>query len=133
MLFRSVQLFATPWTVAYQAPPSMGFSRQEYWSGVPLSSPMGSSSLLCTGFSSWWLLLLQNIGSRHEGSVAVVRGVGLLHGMWNLLEPGIKFMSLSLAGKLLPTVPPGKSCYCGAARCYFQIHIRFISITLEGS
>ena len=29
----SVQLFATPWTVAYQAPPSMGFSRQEYWSG----------------------------------------------------------------------------------------------------
>ena len=32
----SVQLFATPWTAAYQAPPSMGFSRQEYWSGVPL-------------------------------------------------------------------------------------------------
>ena len=32
-------LFATPWTGAYQAPPSMGFSRQEYWSGVPLLSP----------------------------------------------------------------------------------------------
>ena len=31
-----VQLLATPWTVAYQAPPSTGFSRQEYWSGVPL-------------------------------------------------------------------------------------------------
>ena len=30
-----VRLFATPWTVAYQAPPSMGFSRQEYWSGFP--------------------------------------------------------------------------------------------------
>ena len=30
-----VRLFATPWTVAYQAPPSPGFSRQEYWSGVP--------------------------------------------------------------------------------------------------
>ena len=30
-----VQLFATPWTVAHQAPLSMGFSRQEYWSGVP--------------------------------------------------------------------------------------------------
>ena len=29
----------TPWTGAYQAPPSMGFSRQEYWSGVPLPSP----------------------------------------------------------------------------------------------
>ena len=30
-----VRLFVTPWTVAYQAPPSMGFSRQEYWSGLP--------------------------------------------------------------------------------------------------
>ena len=33
-----VWLFATPWTAAYQAPPSMGFARQEYWSGVPLPS-----------------------------------------------------------------------------------------------
>ena len=40
-----VRLFETPWTTAYQAPPSMGFSRQEYWSGVPLPSP------------SWKLLL----------------------------------------------------------------------------
>ena len=38
-LFSRVQLFATPWTVAYQAPPSMGFSRQEYWSGVTFPSP----------------------------------------------------------------------------------------------
>ena len=34
-----VRLFMTPWTAAYQAPPSKGFSRQEYWSGVPLPSP----------------------------------------------------------------------------------------------
>ena len=34
-----VRLFETPWTAPYQAPPSMGFSRQEYWSGVPLPSP----------------------------------------------------------------------------------------------
>ena len=34
-----VRLLATPWTVAYQAPPSMGFPRQEYWSGLPLPSP----------------------------------------------------------------------------------------------
>ena len=33
-------LLATPWTVAHQAPPPMGFSRQEYWSGVPLPSPI---------------------------------------------------------------------------------------------
>ena len=34
-----VRRLATPWTAAYQAPPSMGFSRQEYWSRVPLPSP----------------------------------------------------------------------------------------------
>ena len=34
-----VQLFATPWTVAYQAPPSTGFSRQECWSALPFPSP----------------------------------------------------------------------------------------------
>ena len=34
-----VRLFVTPWTVAYQAPPSMGFSRQEYWIVLPFPSP----------------------------------------------------------------------------------------------
>ena len=42
-----VQLVATPWTAAYQAPPSMGFSRQEYWSGVPLPSPNISYLVTC--------------------------------------------------------------------------------------
>ena len=41
-----VQLFTTLWTAAYQAPLSTGFSRQEYWSGVPLHSPEDSSSPL---------------------------------------------------------------------------------------
>ena len=36
---QSGRLLATPWTAAFQAPPSMGFSKQEYWSGVPLPSP----------------------------------------------------------------------------------------------
>ena len=44
--FSRVWLFATPWTAAHQAPPSMGFSRQECWSGVPLPSPTISWSLL---------------------------------------------------------------------------------------
>ena len=54
-----VQLFATPWTVARQAPLSMEFSRQEYWSGLPFPSPgdvpdpgtelASSVSLACTG------------------------------------------------------------------------------------
>ena len=34
-----VRLFVTPWTVAHQAPPSMGYSRQEYWSGLPFPAP----------------------------------------------------------------------------------------------
>ena len=36
-----VRLLATPWTAGHQAPASMGFSRQEYWSGLPLPSPQG--------------------------------------------------------------------------------------------
>ena len=38
-LLSRVQLFATPWTVAYQVPPSMGFSSQDYWSRLPFPSP----------------------------------------------------------------------------------------------
>ena len=41
-LLSPVRLLATPWTSAYQAPPSTGFSGQEYWSGLPLPSPQGS-------------------------------------------------------------------------------------------
>ena len=37
--FSRVRLFVTPWTVAHQAPLSVGFSRQEYWSGLPFPSP----------------------------------------------------------------------------------------------
>ena len=43
-LLSRVQLFTAPWTAAYQAPLSMGFSRQEYWSGSPLPSPTGTQS-----------------------------------------------------------------------------------------
>ena len=46
-LLSSVQLFSTPWTVGYQAPPSMGLSRQEYWSGLPFPS-LEQCSNYCT-------------------------------------------------------------------------------------
>ena len=48
-----VQLFATPWTAAHLAPPSMGFSRQESWSGVPLPSParLGATKWKCQRIS----------------------------------------------------------------------------------
>ena len=54
-LLNHVRLFVIPWTVTYQAPPSMGFSRQEYWSGLSFPSPgdlldpgieLGSSALI---------------------------------------------------------------------------------------
>ena len=41
--FSRVRLCATPWTAAHQAPPSLGFSRQEHWSGLPFPSPMHES------------------------------------------------------------------------------------------
>ena len=41
-----VLIFATPWTVAYHAPLSMGFSRQEYWSGLPFPSPEGYAKFI---------------------------------------------------------------------------------------
>ena len=46
-----VRLLATPWTAAYQAPPSMGFSRQEYWSGLLLPSP--KQYILCNYYFYW--------------------------------------------------------------------------------
>ena len=47
-LFSRVRLFPIPWTAAYQAPPSMGFSRREHWSGVPLPPPK-----FCTAEITW--------------------------------------------------------------------------------
>ena len=45
--FTNVRLCETPWTAANQAPPSLGFSRQEYWSGLPFPSPMHARVLCC--------------------------------------------------------------------------------------
>ena len=52
-----VWLLATPWTVPYQAPPSMGFSRQEYWSGLPLPSLIG---FLTNPKTKFWGHFVQN-------------------------------------------------------------------------
>ena len=55
-----VRLFATPWSAPYQAPPSMGFSRQEYWSGVPLPSPLLEHSHTYLFMYYLWPLLHYN-------------------------------------------------------------------------
>ena len=49
-----VRSSATPWTAAFQATPSMGFSRQEYWSGVPLPSPMLNMNVVHIWYLDWW-------------------------------------------------------------------------------
>ena len=53
-----VRLLETPWTAAYQAPPSMGFSRQECWSGVPLPSPQPPQMILI--IREVWETLIQS-------------------------------------------------------------------------
>ena len=53
---RRVQLFMTPWTVAHQAPLSLGFSRQEYWSGLPFPSLMHKSEVTVKSLSRVRLL-----------------------------------------------------------------------------
>ena len=83
-LLSRVQLFATPWTVAYQAPPSMGFSKQEYWSGLPfLSSSMGFSRQ-----EYWSGLPFPSPG--------------------DLPNPGIEPGSPALEADVLTSEPPGK-------------------------
>jgi len=65
-LLSRVQPSATPWTAAFQAPPSMGCSRQKYWSGVPLPSPhMVSNKYCCESFKNfkypaitWWICMV---------------------------------------------------------------------------
>ena len=63
------QLLATPWTAAHQAPPSMGFSRQEYWSGVPLPEFPSNVAILLS-------LFLTEGSSCSQESLNVCRGVG---------------------------------------------------------
>ena len=70
------RFLATPWTAAYQAPPSMGFSRQEYWSGLPLPSPgEGIGNRKKSHGMAWsctWLMrrLQKRISTKTENSEA---------------------------------------------------------------
>ena len=79
-----VQLFTTPWTAAYQAPPSMGFSRQEYWSGVPSPSPQVA-------------LVVKNLPANAENG----RDVGLIPGSRDNLEEEMAPHS-SILGRRIP-------------------------------
>ena len=77
LVTKSCPTIATPWTVAFQAPLSMGFSRQEYWSGLPFPSPgdlsdpgikSRSSAFQADSLSTelWGKILLPPVGSKHH-------------------------------------------------------------------
>ena len=65
---------ATPWTAACQAPPSMGFSRQEYWSGVPLPSPAPGAGRAFSALEMFHSSELITVGEMTEGSLQPYRG-----------------------------------------------------------
>ena len=65
-----VRLLVTPWTAAYQAPPSKGFSRQEYWSGAPLPPPQWSRSRCFSGILLLFFDDPTDVGNLISGSSA---------------------------------------------------------------
>ena len=67
-----VRLFATPWTVAYQVPPSMGFSRQECWNGLPFPSP---GDLPDPGIEPGSPTLQEDALLSHQGSPSTENGI----------------------------------------------------------
>ena len=73
-LLSRAQLLATPWTTAYQAPLSMGFSRQEYWSGVPSPSLKAIAPVIHLVLLDTNLLLPPNLPS-HSGASLVAQSV----------------------------------------------------------
>ena len=84
-MLRRVRLFATPWTAAHQAPPSMGFLRQEYWSGLPLPSRV---TLLQSLIIYWTIHLISCFNSSHHlrwrlSHILVIQEIIMLCNMQN--------------------------------------------------
>ena len=114
---QSCPTLATPWTAAHQAPPSMGFSRQEYWSGVSL--PSSVCSIAATAYDKS-LQSCPTLCDPIDGSPPGCPVPGILQARtleWlpfppsgDLPNPGIEpesLMSPALQGSSLPLVPPG--------------------------
>ena len=131
--FSRVRLLATPWTAAHQAPPSMGFSRQEYWSGLPLPSPFQSTWAVYNSRKTNWMkstlamltcviVLSHSVMSDFLTPWTVARQAPPSMGFsrqeyWSglpypplgdLPNPGIEHRSPTLQVDSLPSKPPGK-------------------------
>ena len=97
-----VRFFVTPWTVAYQAPLSMGFSRKEYWSGLPYVNPMlmlwkGSISL--PEFAAYFILVM-HVCVHHYGALGVLFASTLTY----LRSTGL-FKGASLVAQVVKSLP----------------------------
>ena len=113
-----VWLFATPWTAAHQAPPSIGFSRQEYWSGVPWYLDLTAKICIHVHFISCVWFFATPWTAAHQASLFLEFSRqeywdGLpFPSLGNLPNPGIKpasFVSPTLAGGFFTTEPPGET------------------------
>ena len=113
-----VRLLATPWTAAYQAPPSMGFSRQEYWSGVP--SPRSLSLLILAGL----LCRGGTFGKSSLDVMLVANSEGSKYRKLSLLWPPRLSSSMTL-GKGLPVRTP--SCLCGCEEGVWGLRSSYLS------
>ena len=103
--FSHVQLFATPWTVAHQAPLSLEFSRQEYWSGLPCPAPgdLPNPGVEPRSLACQWILSCLS----HQGSPRILEWVSYPFSR-ELPDPGIKPGSPALQVDSLPAELPGK-------------------------
>ena len=103
-----VRLLATPWTAAYQAPPSMGFSRQEYWSGVPLPSPLNMSRLVLTFLPRSKRLLISLLQSP---SAVILEPRKIKSDTVSTVSPSKSLQSWPTLCDPLDCSPPGSSIY----------------------
>ena len=86
----------------------------------------------CAGFSLQWLLLLLSLGCRGLGFSSCGKWAQLPHAMWSLPRPGIKPVSLALAGEFLTTGPPGKSYFTPLMTSVLPVWILTLSTTCFG-
>ena len=112
-----VRLFATPWTVAYQAPQSMGFSTQEYWSGLPFPSPgdlpitLGSNPGLPHCRRIFYQLSHQESPFKNEKVKQKLFCLAAWHRNLSSLTRDQTHASCTGSLGILRTAPPGKSPY----------------------
>ena len=85
-LLSRVWLFATPWTAAYQAPPSMGFSRQEYWSGLPCPSPKKAECWRINAYELWcWRRVLRVLWTARRSNQSILKEISSEYSLEGLM------------------------------------------------